>query len=264
MQKHFPSLLLPALCEIAKEASALIMKHYEGDFAVSKKADHSPVTLADTESNTLIVKRLQALTPEIPVVSEEGDQIPVSANARFWLVDPLDGTISYVARDGQFTVNIALIENGQSILGVLAIPAEATLYFAAKGEGAYRQAFGNPHAEVIHCRIPPKDGVDVVTSKSHGSPKMLEFLAGHKVRNRVRAGSALKFCRVAEGVADIYPRMGETMEWDTAAGHCILEAAGGIMTDLQGNPFLYGKTGFLNSGFIAWGHADLVAAVDAK
>lgn len=254
------------VCQIAEAASAIILRHYAGEMVVEKKADHSPVTAADKESNDYIVQALQRFTPDITVISEEGEQLPAAADAPFWLVDPLDGTRSYIARDGQFTVNIALIQKRRPVLGVIAIPAEAMLYYAAEGQGASRRHFATQlcEAEKIQCRIPSAEGVEVVTSKSHGSPKMLEFLAGHPVIGRVRAGSALKFCRVAEGVADIYPRMGETMEWDTAAGQCILEEAGGIMTDLQGQPFLYGKKDFLNPGFVAWGNQSLVASFSER
>ncbi len=244
--------LLPALCEIARDAATLIMRHYVGDFTHRQKADHSPVTLADTEANALIVERLQQLTPQIPIISEEGEQPEVAAGSTFWLVDPLDGTRSYIARDGQFTVNIGLIRNHRPILGVMSVPAEDTLYYGTTGGVAYRQ-IGIHAPTIIQCRIPDMEGVDVITSKSHGSERMHSFLADYTVRNRIKAGSALKFCRVAEGVADIYPRLGETMEWDTAAGHCIVEAAGGSVLTVDGQPFLYGKKGYLNGGFVAWG-----------
>jgi 3'(2'), 5'-bisphosphate nucleotidase len=244
--------LSAAVCAIAKEASALIMCHYANPITHEKKADHSPVTIADQESNDLIVAGLRALTPEISIVSEEGEQAEVTAGEWFWLVDPLDGTLSYIARDDEFSVNIALIHNRRPVLGVQAIPAKILLYWAAAGDVAYRQ-IGEAAPEIIRCRTVPAEGLTVMTSKSHGSARMQAFLAEYKVAERVRAGSAYKITRVAEGSADFYPRLGPTMEWDTAAGHCILEAAGGSLTTVEGAPFLYGKAGYLNDGFVARG-----------
>lgn len=244
--------LVPAVCAIAREAAELILTHYAQPITHERKADHSPVTLADTESNTLIVARLQALTPHIPVVSEEGDQLPNTADATFWLVDPLDGTRSYIARDDEFSVNIALVEKTIPVLGVLAIPAKQLLYYAVRNGDAWRQE-GNQQPEKIHCRVPSAEGLAVITSKAYGLPKTEAFLSQYNVVQRVKAGSAYKFARVAEGAADFYPRLGKTMEWDTAAGQCILEAAGGCVTTLDGQKLYYGKSGYLNPGFLAWG-----------
>jgi 3'(2'), 5'-bisphosphate nucleotidase len=242
--------LLPEVCAIAREASALILEHYAQPIHHEKKADHSPVTAADRASNDLIVARLRSLTPEIAVVSEEGDQPP--PGEKFWLVDPLDGTKSYIARDDEFSVNIALVENRKPILGVLAVPAKHLLYYAIKGGVAYRETpQGMP--QIIRCCKAPEDGLTVLTSKSHGSPRMEAFLAAYKVKEKIPSGSAYKLARVAEGSADFYPRLGPTMEWDTAAGHCILEAAGGTLTTLEGAPFVYGKPDYLNGGFLASG-----------
>ncbi len=242
--------LLSPACGIAREAAALILEFYARPITHERKADHSPVTEADTASNDLIVTRLQALTPDIPVVSEEGDQ--PSGSDIFWLVDPLDGTKSYIARDDEFSVNIALVQKGAPVLGVLAIPAKHLLFFAHKNGPSQRQ-FKNESTQIITCRNAPGEGLTVVTSKSHGSRRTDEFLANYPVAERIRAGSAYKIARVAEGSADFYPRLGPTMEWDTAAGHCIVEAAGGKLTTLEGEPLLYGKQGYLNPGFLVWG-----------
>lgn len=244
--------ILPQVCAIGQEAAALIMRHYANPITHAKKADHSPVTIADTEANALIVARLQALTPDIPIVSEEGDQPEVATGEMFWLVDPLDGTKSYIARDDEFSVNIGLISQHRPVLGVQAVPAKDLLYWAVAGGRAMRRK-GDSAAETIRCREAPAAGLTVMTSKSHGSSKTDMLLAEYPVAERVRAGSAYKLARVAEGTADFYPRLGPTMEWDTAAGHCILEAAGGSLTTLDGKPFLYGKAGYLNPGFLARG-----------
>lgn len=243
--------LCETVCAIAKEASALILRYYAQPITHEQKADHSPVTIADQESNDLIVARLQALTPDIAVVSEEGEQVADAAGC-FWLVDPLDGTKSYIAKDDEFSVNIALIENHRPVIGVLAVPAKNLLYWAVAGGAAYRQ-IGDAAPEIIRCRTAPAEGWVVVTSKSHESARMAAYLADYPVAEKIKAGSAYKITRVAEGSADFYPRLGPTMEWDTAAGHCIVEAAGGSLTTIEGDPFLYGKTGWLNGGFMAKG-----------
>ncbi len=176
----------------------------------------------------------------------------LSSSEQFWLVDPLDGTKEFVSRNGEFTVNIALIENGLPVLGVVLAPALGRLYAGADGVGAFVMgATGNRVGSKV--REVPSDGLVVVSSRSHGDAEALErFLAGRKVASSVNAGSSLKFCLVADGVADFYPRFGRTMEWDTAAGHAVLRAAGGRVTDLHGNELVYGKPGFENPHFVAF------------
>lgn len=248
------SSLIPSLQSIVQEAADVIMDIYTSGFVAERKADDSPVTKADRLADTLIVKALKELTPEISVVSEEGEKPIVPEGQPFWLVDPLDGTRSFVARDGQFTVNIALIEHGVPTLGIIQLPARGDMYWGIKGQGAWRRLADAAEAERIQTREPEIGaGYDIVMSKSYVSPKLDSWLQAYPVRRRVQAGSSLKFCRVAEGVADIYPRLGNTMEWDTGAGQCILEAAGGTMIRLDGHPLRYGKVGYLNGGFIASG-----------
>ena len=248
--------LLAVAIDAAIEAGREILEVYAGEIAVDQKRDLSPVTLADGKAEAVILRRLAAATPDIPIISEEQAEaqgLPAAAAERFWLVDPLDGTKEFIKRNGEFTVNIALIERGRPILGVVGIPVQGLIY-AAAGPGTAHRRQGNGKIEPIEARPCPSDGATVTSSRSHATNDELDrLLASRKVADRKTAGSALKFCQVAEGVADLYPRLGPTMEWDTAAGHAVLEAAGGRMTKLDGTPFLYGKPGFLNPGFLAEG-----------
>lgn len=224
------------------------------------KPDHSPVTDADMAAHYMIVDALHQWTPEIPVVSEENSAQPdIGASTCFWLVDPLDGTKSFIRGDDEFTVNIALIEGDRPVFGVIYIPVEATLYYGSEAYGAYRQKPDDAPRH-IRARQQPEDGATVLVSQSHNTPATDAFMANLTVAETQRASSSLKFCRVAEGAADVYPRYGRTMEWDTAAGHAILAAAGGRMETEDGKPFLYGKQGFENGGFIAWGAAPVEEA----
>jgi 3'(2'), 5'-bisphosphate nucleotidase len=256
--------LLHALRRIARAAGALIMTHYGSNPAVRRKADASPVTAADEAAEAMIVDALAELTPGVPIVSEEAaahghlPQIGRAGDAarRFWLVDPLDGTREFLSGSGEFTVNIALIEGAAPRLGVVHVPPRDVSYFgtcAAADRSAWRQE-GDRAAEPICARQQPADGAIVLASRSHGSAEALDaFLATHRVAGRVRAGSSLKFCLIAEGVADLYPRFGRTMEWDTAAAHAVLAAAGGSVATLDGTELTYGKPGFENPHFIARG-----------
>jgi len=231
------------------------MAHYEGGFAVRSKADSSPVTLADEEAERLILAGLRRLTPDVPVVAEEeaaAGRLPAAVGRRFWLVDPLDGTKEFVAKNGEFTVNIALVEDGVPALGVVLAPARGLAYTAHGPGTARRETAGGP-PEPIAVRAAPADGVVVVSSRSHGDRARMERMIDVPVRDWKILGSSLKFCVVAEGGADLYPRYGATSEWDTAAGHAVLLAAGGTVTALDGGPFVYGKPSFLNPGFIARG-----------
>jgi len=243
---------LGSVIAISKEAGALLMRYFNDGYEVMKKGDNSPVTNADIEANTLITKALKALDANIPVIAEE-DETLGDATQHFWLVDPLDGTRAFVAGEPEFTVNVGLIENGTPVMGVIYVPAQGMLYYGASGHGAFRQKDGG-EIEKIHVRPLPEEGYVVVKSKSHPSPKTMEFLETIKVKEMIAGSSSVKFCQVAEGSADIYPRFGRTMEWDTAAGHAILNAAGGSVTTTDGKPFTYGKAGFENPHFIAWNH----------
>jgi 3'(2'), 5'-bisphosphate nucleotidase len=246
--------LLEQLLPIARMAGDAIMNVYDGTPTVVTKADASPVTNADDAAERVILEALPAIDPEIPIVSEEafaaGERRAVGE--RFWLVDPLDGTKEFISRNGEFTVNIALVEDGKPVLGAVFAPAVGELYAGGQGIGSFVEKAGERRK--IRCRRSPAEGLTVVSSRSHGDQQGLErFLAGKLVSRTTTAGSSLKLCRVAAGEADCYPRLGRTMEWDIAAGHAILAAAGGRVTHLDGTELTYGKPGFENPHFVAWG-----------
>jgi 3'(2'), 5'-bisphosphate nucleotidase len=231
------------------------MRIYAQDFDVREKTDRTPVTAADLAAEQIIVAMLEEAFPDIPVISEErveAEGLPPAA-ALFWAVDPLDGTREFVARNGEFAVCIGLVEAGRPILGVVHGPAQDLIY-AAGGPGTATRWRRGGDAEPIMARAPAADGLVVVHSRSHeNSRRLAEFLADYPVKERVKCGSALKFGVLAAGEADLYPRFGTTMEWDTAAGQAILEAAGGRVETRDGTPLAYGKPGLKNDGFIAWG-----------
>jgi 3'(2'), 5'-bisphosphate nucleotidase len=228
-----PILILPQVVAIADRAGEAVMRHYAQGTTATAKDDGSPVTAADQDAEALILAALKELTPSIPVVA-----------------DPLDGTREFIARNGEFTVNIALIDGGRPILGVVLAPAIATAWWGALGHGAtVRDKDGT---RTIQAR-PVPDAPVAVASRSHRDARTDAWLAEHKVADIVSAGSSLKFCRVAEAKADLYPRFGRTMEWDTAAGQGVLEAAGGRVLRLDGTPLRYAKPGFENPEFIARG-----------
>ena len=249
--------LLDQIIAASKLAGDAIMTIYATDFDVAKKSDASPVTAADEAAEAIILKELARIAPDIPVISEEAasaGHIPDVGN-RFWLVDPLDGTKEFISRNGEFTVNIALIENHQPVLGVVLAPALDRLFGGVVGGvdgGAFVEDKGNRRA--INCRKTPAEGLTVVSSRSHGDAAALDaFLAGRKVASSVNAGSSLKLCLIAAGEADMYPRLGRTMEWDIAAGHAVLAAAGGKVNTIEGKPLRYGKDGLDNPHFVALG-----------
>ncbi|WP_319637343.1 3'(2'),5'-bisphosphate nucleotidase CysQ [Pacificispira spongiicola] len=249
--------LLPTIQQVARDAGAKIMAIYATDFEHRTKDDASPVTEADEAAEAIIVPILEKLTPGVAVVAEEAattGRIPDVGNGPFWLVDPLDGTKEFLKRNGEFTVNIALIENNAPVLGVVYLPALSCLYSGIVGKGAWRQDKDGPET-AIAVRPEPADGLTVIGSRSHGDASEMEaFLAPRRIAETVSAGSSLKFCRVAEGAADVYPRLGRTMEWDVAAGHAVLAAAGGTVTLTDGTPFTYAKNPiFENPHFVAWG-----------
>jgi len=231
------------------------MRVYADPFEVTQKTDATPVTDADLASERVIVAMLTAAFPDIPVVSEEtvpeaGFESPA---ARFWLVDPLDGTREFVARNGEFAVLIALVEDTRPVLGVVHGPAVGLTYTAQGAGTAMRRREGGVF-EPIRARAPAPNGVVVVHSRSHeNSRRLAEYFQNRPVIERMKCGSALKFGMLAAGEADFYPRFGTTMEWDTAAGQAVLEAAGGQVFDLSGAPLQYGKPGLKNDGFLAWG-----------
>ena len=243
--------------DIAKGAGELVMIGLPSDFAARGKDDASPVTEADERAEALILTGLRELSPEIPIVAEE--EVAAGRAPRvggiFWLVDPLDGTKEFINRNDEFTVNIALVEDGVPTLGVVLAPALGRLFAGAAGVGAWvEDATGR---RPIRCRPVPKEGLTVVASRSHGDAGALEaYLGDRKVAAIRSAGSSLKLCVLAAGEADHYPRLGRTMEWDIAAGHAVLAAAGGSVAELSGTPLRYGKPGFENPHFVAQGLAD--------
>ncbi len=244
--------MLSEVIALAREAGNEIMRIYAGtDVGVSYKDDESPLTLADRAAHDTIEKGLLAIDKKIPVISEEGEQTPYSVRKdykRFWLVDPLDGTKEFIKKNGEFTVNIALIEGQAPVLGVVYAPAMDLMYYASKGEGAFKIAGSEP------VRLPVRGNVcgpvRVVASRSHPSPATEEYLKRFVVKETVYAGSSLKFCVVAEGNADIYPRIGTTSEWDTAAGQCVAEEAGVKVVGLDGKRLMYNKETLKQPGFI--------------
>ena len=253
------------IAALALEAGAIIMDVYSQDFDVQVKQDASPVTEADKRAEQLILKGLSTIAPDLPVLAEEAvaaGKIPDIGN-RFALVDPLDGTKEFVHKRGEFTVNIAIIEHGRPIMGVVYAPYLKRL-FVAKSVSSAWQADAAPGARhmppadkrrPLRIRRAPDAGITAIASKSHRTLETDTFLEKFKVQNLTSAGSSLKFCLIASGEADLYPRMGRTMEWDTAAGHAVVEAAGGRVLCEDGTPLLYGKTerGYDNPHFIVYG-----------
>lgn len=246
--------LLEGLVQLARRAGREVMQVYAADFSVQHKADASPVTEADLRAEGVIVAGLAELTPDIPIVAEEAvaaGHVPQVAE-RFWLVDALDGTREFVQRNGEFTVNIALIEHGEPRLGVVFAPALERLYAGVVGEGAFIEEQGQRRA--IRCRTTPEAGATVAASRSHGDAATLQaYLSQYAVARLLHAGSSLKFGLLAAGEADLYPRLSRTMEWDIAAGQAVLVAAGGSVSTLDGAPLRYGKAGFENPHFVARG-----------
>jgi 3'(2'), 5'-bisphosphate nucleotidase len=244
----------PAVCDLARQAGVKIMEIYNGttDAWVALKPDESPLTAADLAAHQCIVQGLAVLTPEIPVVSEEcldslRYRLPTS---RFWLVDPLDGTKEFLARNGEFTVNIALIEYGVPIWGVVYAPALNLLYWGGRAFGAHKSSFGKCERLRVATLYAHDLAMRVVASKSHLNAETKAFIDSLGSVSLVQAGSSLKFCLVAEGLADVYPRLGPTCEWDTAAAHAIVEGAGGFVMDIEGHDLTYGKAEVLNPSFV--------------
>lgn len=246
--------ILPDVIKIADEASERVLHIYQSDFKVSFKDDSSPITAADLASHEVIERGLRRISRDIPVLSEEGADIPWEERKhwrRFWLVDPIDGTKEFTQRTGEFTVNIAMIEDGQPIMGVVIAPALREAFWGVVGEGAFRRdRTGKTHRIQV---VEPKGVKRVVASKNHLNPETRAFIDKLGEHELVQAGSSLKFCRIAEGRADIYPRMGPTCEWDTGAAQAVLVAAGGKVQTVDGTPLQYGKQDVVNPHFIAAG-----------
>jgi 3'(2'), 5'-bisphosphate nucleotidase len=247
--------LLDAARNAAREASVAILDIYRSPFEVRRKEDASPVTEADERAERLIIAALKKAAPDIPVIAEEfvAAHGAPAAPPRFWLVDPLDGTKEFIAKNGEFSINIALVEGDKPVLGVVHVPVTNVTY-AAAGPGTATRQEGDAAPVAIAARPVPKDGPVVVHSRSHIDSKRLgTYLATLTNPERKISGSAIKFCLVAEGGADLYPRFGTTMEWDTAAGHAVIEAAGGSVVSFDGVPLRYAKPGFRNTDFLARG-----------
>ncbi|ALP52238.1 3'(2'),5'-bisphosphate nucleotidase CysQ [Candidatus Tenderia electrophaga] len=248
--------LLEPVKAVAHAAGDAIMKVYQGHYCVEQKSDDSPVTEADYAAHNVIAERLAALTPDWPVLSEEGEAVAFERRRqwrRYWLVDPLDGTREFIKCNGEFTVNIALIEDHRPVLGVIQVPVSRECYFAAAGDGAWFQPDGQA-AYAIRARQWDGGNITIAGSRSHRSPifcSFLEFFDDYRV---LSLGSSLKSCYVAQGRADIYARFGPTSEWDTAAAQCVVEAAGGRLTDLALRPLRYNtKDSLINPPFFAFG-----------
>jgi 3'(2'), 5'-bisphosphate nucleotidase len=253
------------LARIAHEAGQLILRHYAGKAIVRTKRDESPVTAADEEAEALIEAALARVAPELPVIAEEAvakGRVPALAR-RFFLVDPLDGTKEFLKKNGEFTVNIGLIEDGRPICGVVLAPAKGRAFVGETDKGAFelpaRENAGLDFAAArpIRARAAPAEGLVALVSRTHRDAKTEEYLESYKIAGFNAAGSSLKFGLLAAAEADLYPRHGPTMEWDTAAGQAVLEAAGGTVTKLDGTPLVYGKAaeGFRNPSFIARGRS---------
>ncbi len=244
---------LQTLVRIAQTAGMIVMRHYEAGAQARVKADRSPVTDADEEAEKLILAELAAAFPNIPVIAEEEAAAGriAQVGAHFFLVDPVDGTKEFIKRTGEFTVNIGEVVDGAPVAGVVFAPAIDRLFVGAAGEGAFELSGGA--VKPVAARKPPEGGMIAVSSKSHPDAQTNALLGSLNIKGHINAGSSLKFCLVAVGEADIYPRAGRTMEWDTAAGDAVLRAAGGDVSNWDYTPFTYGKPGFENGPFIARG-----------
>ena len=246
--------LADSITLIARAAGGAIMKYYHPNIVIENKADDSPVTVADREANDLIVRALTRLTPNIPIVAEESVTTEQYAESpsEFWLVDPLDGTKEFIKRNGDFTVNIALIQRGKPVIGVVHPPAQGTAYIGVNRERALFEDQCGQRRE-IKVRSVNLDHPIIVVSRSHRSAATDEYLSHFKSYEEIPRGSSLKLCAVATGEADLYPRLGRTMEWDIAAGHAVLIAAGGRIKTIDGQELCYGKPGLVHPHFIASG-----------
>ncbi|WP_133716472.1 3'(2'),5'-bisphosphate nucleotidase CysQ [Methylocaldum gracile] len=251
-----PSRFLETVVALAKESGRRILEIYGSDFRVGVKEDSSPLTAADLASHHCLVEGLAALRPAYPIISEESKSLPFEERSdweTFWLIDPLDGTKEFIKRNGEFTVNVALIHRHQPVLGVVYAPAKDLCYFASEGCGAYKQIDDSP-PQNIEVTTSAHYPLRVVGSRSHQTEELSVYVTRLGEHELMSIGSSLKLCWVAEGAADLYPRIGLTSEWDTAAAHCIVKEAGGEVTDLRGQPLRYNtKPSLLNPYFLVFG-----------
>jgi 3'(2'), 5'-bisphosphate nucleotidase len=257
--------LINEVIKLSILAGERIMEIYDTDFDVEKKSDNTPLTAADMAAHNTIVDGLSKLTPEIPILSEESASIPFAERSqwqRYWLVDPLDGTREFVKRNGEFTVNIALIDNHESILGVIYTPVSGVTYYAERGAGAFKisassSAPDTANAKRIHSSTKIAERTLIAGSRSHRGDSLEAFLTRVGEYDIISMGSSLKSCLVAEGAADIYPRLGPTSEWDTAAAQCVVEEAGGCIIKTDGQALRYNtKDSLLNPHFLVIGDPD--------
>jgi 3'(2'), 5'-bisphosphate nucleotidase len=252
--KELPPIDLQKLNDIAKEAGSAILSIYNlppEKMQLTLKNDQSPLTAADSLAHEIIFKHLTALTPHIPIISEEGKEIPYDTRknwAYFWCVDPLDGTKEFIKHNGEFTVNIALIYQNTPVLGVIYVPVTGDLYYGGTNMGSWKETNDGIKTQ-LHADV-DSDNWIAVGSRSHAAPEETALLSQYPVTEIITAGSSLKFCLIAEGKAHIYYRQGPTMEWDTAAGQAIVTFSGAKMRSPNGEPFLYNKPSLLNSGFL--------------
>ena len=252
--------------KLAKRAGLGILDVYSraGKFEVNTKSDNSPLTQADLISNEIITNGLQAFTPDIPIITEE-NELPAFQERRdwqrYWLIDPLDGTREFIQRSGEFTVNIALIEGNRPVIGVIYIPVSGVSYYALAGKGTFKLD-NRGDVQQIHTRSWQASETKVLASRSRRLEEMRKKLSSIAEFDIKHIGSSLKFCRIADGIADFYPRLGDTSEWDTAAGQCILEEAGGKVVDMQGRPLVYNsRDSILNPHFMAVGDKVLLDTI---
>ncbi len=246
--------LLALAADLARQAGAIILAVRAAGFETMRKEDHSPVTDADHKAEAMIAAALRAATPDIPVVAEEeaAAGLEHDPSSNYWLVDPLDGTREFAAGYEEFTVNIGLVRHGAPVLGVVGVPALGELFGGIVGRGAWKQTAAGTGP--ITARLPPPEGLTVLASRHYANDaRLTAFLAGRQIATITNYGSALKIVRVAEGVADLYPRFGRTMEWDTAGPQAVLEAAGGRLTDMDGATLTYGKPKWENPFFLCCG-----------
>ena len=260
MAEHDLKELLDPVIQIAYQAGKVIMEVYDAGFLVEEKSDHTPVTEADMAANKVIVSSLKELTPHLPILTEEAKPTPYSERKkwpRYWLIDPLDGTREFIKRNGEFTVNIALIDGDESVMGVVYAPVIGVLYYAAKGQGAFKQSSTN-EPKKIHVREKCSGKTVVACGRSHPTDEVKAFLENLGEHEIIRVGSALKSCLVAEGKADLYARLGPTSEWDTAAAQCVVEEAGGAITNIAMQRLRYNsKDDLLNPHFFVAGDVSI-------
>ncbi len=253
---------LNSIVEIAKGADEIILDIYEkykrDSINIKYKNDNSPLTEADTKASDFICSKLKNLDPTIPIICEETKQVPYEERknwSRFWLVDPLDGTKEFIKKNGEFTVNICLIENNQPTLGVVSVPVQGKVYYSYRGSGAYMYDKGGNSRVKLECNLLNKDNpVNVVCSRSHGNKSTSNYLNNYKIGELIVSGSSLKFMLLCENKAQLYPRLHPTMEWDIAASDAILREAGGSIRLLDGNLMQYNKQDLRNPSFIAFGN----------